>query len=319
MKNVLITGCAGFIGFHLCNSLLKSNFNIFGIDNLNDYYDVKLKKDRLKILKKNKKKFFFYRLDINNYEKLFKKLNSLKIDMVINLAAQAGVRYVYENPPAYFESNIRGFFNILELMRIKKINFLLYASTSSVYGNNKNPFVETQSTDSQIQFYAATKKCNEIIANSYHEMFKINSIGLRFFTVYGPWGRPDMSIFKFTKNILENKPISVFNNGNHLRDFTYVDDIVKGISLLIKSKPLGHNIFNIGNNNQVSLMELIKKLESCLSNKAKKKFLKMQKGDIHQTKSNTSKLNSLTGYQSSIDIDTGLKNFVNWFKEYYRV
>ena len=318
MRNILVTGCAGFIGFHLTKKLLDQNFTIIGIDNLNDYYDVVLKKNRLKILKKHNK-FLFYKIDINNLDALLKKFNDIKFDLVINLAAQAGVRYVFKKPKSYFESNLNGFFNILEFTRIKNIKNFIYASTSSVYGNNKIPFYESQNTDNPIQFYAATKKCNEIIANSYFEMFKINCLGLRFFTVYGPWGRPDMSLYKFTENIYLNKKIEIFNKGNHKRDFTYIDDVVNGINLLILSKIKGHNIFNIGNSRQVHLMKIIKILEKITEKKAKLKFLPMQKGDIFETKSNISKIRQAAGYKSTVDIEEGLYNFVKWYKEYHKI
>ena len=318
MNNILITGCAGFIGFHLTLKLVKEKKTIVGIDNLNDYYDVNLKKTRLKKLK-SYKNFFFVKGDISNKIDLFKKLKKYKISAIINLAAQAGVRNVFLEPDKYFQSNISGFYNILEFCKSRKIKYLFYASTSSVYGDNEIPFSENQFTDKPIQFYAASKKCNEIMAHSYYEMFNINSVGMRFFTVYGPWGRPDMSLYKFTKNIFSNKKIEIFNKGNHKRDFTYVDDVVNGIFLLLSTKIKGHNIFNIGNSKQVHLMEIIKILEKITNKKAKLKFLPMQRGDIFETKSNISKIKRMAGYRSSVDIKDGLNNFVKWYKQYHKV
>ena len=236
---ILITGCAGFIGYHLSKYLIKKNINVIGVDNINNYYDTKLKKDRLKnLFITNKKKFSFYKTDIHNqkkFELIFKK--NKRITHVINLAAQAGVRYSITNPNTYVKSNLVGFANVLENCKCYKVKNLIFASTSSVYGSNKKmPYKESDDTDSPIQFYAATKKSNEVMAYSYSHLYNINTIGLRFFTVYGPWGRPDMALFKFTKNILAGKKIDVYNHGNHSRDFTYIDDIVDAIFLLINRK-----------------------------------------------------------------------------------
>ena len=319
-KNILITGCAGFIGYHftkLC--MLNKNYKIIGIDNLNKYYSVKLKLDRIIDLKKNNlnKNFIFKKTDINNYNKLFSLCKKYNINQVINLAAQAGVRHVFKKPKDYFSSNLLGFFNILEVCRNLKIKELIYASTSSVYGDNKKmPFLENHDTSLPIQFYAATKKCNEVMAHSYAKMFSVNSIGVRFFTVYGSWGRPDMSIFKFTKNIIENKNIEIFNYGDHLRDFTHVSDIVSAIYKLSKKIKKGSEIFNIGNNKQIKLMEMIKILEKLLNKKSKKIFKPLQAGDIVATHSSTKKLYNYIGYKSKINIKTGIKEFLDWYLQY---
>ena len=318
--NILVTGCAGFIGYNFTLFLLKKKkFNVFGLDNLNHYYDVNLKKNRLSILKKNKK-FFFQKIDIcetNKIERFFKKN---KITHVVHLAAQAGVRYSIENPRKYMESNMLGFFNILDFSQKYKINHLVYASTSSVYGDNKNyPLQENFITDNPISFYAATKKSNEVMAYSFFKMFGINSIGLRFFTVYGSWGRPDMSIFKFSKNILKGKFIEIYNNGNHIRDFTHVNDIVDGIYGVINKNKFGYKIFNIGNNKTVHLMKMLRILEKSLGKKAKIKYKPMQPGDIKSTKSSTKKLYNYSGYKSKINLEKGINEFVMWFKDYYKV
>ena len=262
-KRILITGGAGFIGFSLCKKLLEEKkYKVFSIDNFNNYYSVKIKKDRVNLLKKNYNNFYFSKIDITNFNKLNNFVKKNKIEKIVNLAAQAGVRYSYTNPDVYFKSNVLGFFNILEVSRLNKISEVLAASSSSVYGEqSKFPIKESYENSKPIQFYAATKKSNEVMAYSYYKMFKINFILMRFFTVYGPWGRPDMSLFKFTKNIINNKKIEVFNNGKHVRDFTYIDDIVSGIQKLIAKKNKGYNIFNIGNNTNIKLMDIIKLLE----------------------------------------------------------
>jgi len=320
-KNILITGCAGFIGFHLSKKLLeKTNYSIIGVDNMNNYYSTKLKKDRINYLKKFSKKFIFYKCDIKNFKELEKIIKKYKIVKIVNLAAQAGVRYAYQNPKSYFESNLSGFFNILEICRIYNIKDLFYASTSSVYGDRKKiPFYENDNTDFPIQFYAATKKSNEVMAYSYYKMFGVNCIGLRFFTVYGSWGRPDMSIFKFTKNILKGKSIEIFNNGNHIRDFTHVSDIINGIFSIIHRNKSGYKIFNIGNNKQVHLMKMLNILEKNLGKKAKIKYKPMQPGDIKSTKSSTRNLYKYSGYKSKISLEKGINEFVMWFKNYYKI
>jgi len=318
---ILVTGCAGFIGFHLSLFLLKKNIKVIGIDNINEYYDVRLKKDRLKILK-TYKKFSFNKFDLINKKKidLIIKKNGIKI--IIHLAAQAGVRYSIKNPNSYFKNNLEVFFNILEVSRFNKINHLVFASTSSVYGDNFNfPSKEDFNTDKPLSFYAATKKSNEIMAYTYSNIFKLPCTGLRFFTVYGPYGRPDMALFKFTKNILENKKIELFNNGNHARDFTYIDDVVDGIFSIInkpEKQKIPFSIFNIGNGNSKKLKEYINLIEKNLGLKAKIVKLPLQKGDIKKTSSDITKLNLCTGYNAKINIEVGIKKFIDWYKEYYK-
>jgi UDP-glucuronate 4-epimerase len=318
---ILVTGCAGFIGFHLCNYLLKKNINVIGIDNINNYYDINLKKNRLKILKAYKK-FSFSKFDLINNKKLNLIVKNNRIKIIIHLAAQAGVRYSVKNPNSYYKNNMQVFFNILEVSRLYKINHLMFASTSSVYGENFNyPSKENFNTDKPLSFYAATKKSNEIMAYTYSNIFKLPCTGLRFFTVYGPYGRPDMALFKFTKNILENKKIELFNNGNHARDFTYIDDVINGIYSLInkpKNKKIPFNIFNIGNGNSKKLKEYIKLIEKNLDLKAKVKKLPIQLADIKKTHSDISNLNLYTGYTPKINIEIGVKRFIDWFKEYYK-
>ncbi len=320
--NILITGAAGFIGYHLILKILNKNLKVFGVDNINDYYDVKLKKDRINTLKKSKK-FFFYKIDLNEYKKLNNIIKKNKIKIIIHLAAQAGVRYSIENPRTYFKSNLEGFFNVLELSRHNKIKHLIYASTSSVYGDTKKfPLHESNPTDFPLSFYAATKKSNEIMAHSYSYIYKLPTTGVRFFTVYGPFGRPDMALFKFTKNIINNQSIELFNNGRHLRDFTYVDDIVDGIFSLIKKqsvKSIPYEIFNIGNGSPKKLLDYLKFIEKNLKRKAKIKKLPLQTGDIIKTHSDIKKLKKLTGYNPKININIGIKKFIEWYKDYYKV
>ena len=332
---ILVTGCVGFIGFHLSKKLILNGHTVIGVDSINNYYGIKIKLDRLKILKKISKKFIFKKGDISNnffLEKVFKKF---KIDQVINLAAQAGVRYSIENPKAYLDSNLVGFFNILECSKKFKIKHLIYASTSSVYGNNsKLPFKESRHADHPIQFYAATKRSNEIMAHSYSHLYGLPTTGLRFFTVYGPWGRPDMALFIFTKNILKGHKIDLFNFGNHIRDFTYVDDIVEPIIRLLKKPPKKMNknlkkndpsesyapfkIYNIGNNKPKKLKEFVKAIEDKVGKKAKINLKPLQKGDVYETYADTSKIYKSTGYKSKTDIDIGISNFVDWFRNYYK-
>ena len=315
--NILITGCAGFIGFHTCNTILQeTKFNVFGIDNLNKYYDVNLKKERLKILKKSKN-FNFKKKNICNLNSLKKIFKEKKFDIVINLAAQAGVRYSIDNPSVYMESNIKGFFNILECSRIFKIKHLIYASTSSVYGNLKKfPLEETDNTDKPLSFYAASKKTNEVLAYSYSNIFKIPTTGLRFFTVYGPYGRPDMSLFKFADRISKNKSIELFNNGNHVRDFTYVTDVVTSIKLLIDKIPKNdppYAIFNIGSNNPKNLKLFLRLIEKNLNIKSKVNKLPLQKGDVHKTHANVDKLYKRIKFKPKVNIEEGIKKFINWY------
>ena len=288
-KNYLITGSAGFIGFHLSKKLLSEGFNVLGVDNLNNYYDQRIKQDRNKILKKYKN-YKFNKIDIKDYKKLDRIFRKNSIHGVVNLAAQAGVRYSLKNPRSYIENNINGFFNILELSKKYRIKKFIYASTSSIYGLQKKfPLKENFNTDNPIQLYAATKKSNELMATSYSHLYKMDTVGLRFFTVYGPWGRPDMALFKFTKNILKGKPIEIFNKGKHERDFTYVEDIVDGIHKIIISKKskFGSKIFNIGNGKKIRLLKYVQLIEKNLNKKSKKKFLPLQKGDVIKTHSET--------------------------------
>jgi len=319
-KKYLVTGSAGFIGFHLSKKLLLDGSIVTGIDNINNYYDQKLKKDRNKILKKNKN-YKFKKIDIKNYKKLESVFKKNKFECVINLAAQAGVRYSLINPKSYIDNNIVGFFNVIDLVKKYKVKKIIYASTSSIYGiQSKFPIKENFDTNNPTQLYAATKKSNEVIAASYSKLYNINTIGLRFFTVYGPWGRPDMALFKFTKNIIKGKPIEVFNKGKHSRDFTFVDDIVDGIVKIIKKrkKILSHKIYNIGNGKKVSLMEYIKLIEKNLNKKAKKKFLPLQKGDVIKTHSSTKLLRKDYGYISKTSVSHGVKKFINWYLSYYK-
>ncbi len=320
LKRILVTGGAGFIGFNLCKKLLEEKkFKVYSVDNLNNYYSIKIKKDRINFLNKNFKNFFYSKIDITNFKKLNNYVKKNKIEKIVHLAAQAGVRYSFTKPRVYFKSNLLGFFNILEVSRLNNISEILAASSSSVYGDqSKFPIKECYENSKPIQFYAATKKSNEIMAYSYYKMFKLNFVFMRFFTVYGPWGRPDMSLYKFTKNILKNKKIDVYNNGKHVRDFTYIDDIVSGIHKLILKKNKGHKIFNIGNTKKVNLMNMINILEKNLNKKAKINFLPMQPGDIYQTHSSTKKLENYVNYKSKTKIETGIKNFVDWFLSYHR-
>ena len=332
---ILITGCIGFIGFHLSKKLILNGHTVIGVDSINSYYGTKIKYDRLKILRKESKKFVFKKGDISSslfVERIFK---TFKIDQVVNLAAQAGVRYSIENPKAYVESNLIGFFNILECCRQFKIKHLIYASTSSVYGNNSPlPFSEKNHADHPIQFYAATKRANELMAHSYSSLYNLPTTGLRFFTVYGPWGRPDMALFLFTKNILEGKKIDLFNYGNHIRDFTYVDDIVNPLVKLVRKIPKKNiklkknrdpskssapfNIFNIGNNNPKKLKEFVQEIEKKLGLKAKVNLKKLQSGDVYETFADTSKLENHVNYKSQTNLKTGISKFIDWYKLYFK-
>ena len=318
---ILITGSAGFIGYHVTKKILNKNIKVIGIDNINNYYDVNLKKNRIKDLKKNKK-FFFYKVDLSNYKKLDNIVKNKKIKIIIHLAAQAGVRYSIKNPRIYFKSNLEGFFNILEISRHNNIKHLIYASTSSVYGDSKKfPLSEINRTDQPLSFYAATKKSNEVMAHSYSYIYKLPCTGVRFFTVYGPFGRPDMALFKFTKNILNNHPIELYNKGNHFRDFTYVDDIVDGIYSLIKKqskKSIPYEIFNIGNGTPKKLLDYLKHIEKNLNKISKTKKLPLQTGDIVKTHSNINKLKKYTGYKPKTNIKIGINRFIEWYKDYYR-
>ena len=316
---------SGFIGFHLCLLLLKNNYNVIGLDNLNDYYDVNLKKSRLKLL--DKLKFNFYKIDITDYKSLEECVKNEKPQIIINLAAQAGVRYSIQNPISYIDNNIYGFFNILELCKKINIEKLIFASSSSVYGNiDKEKFSENEKVDHQLNLYAVSKKTNELMAHAYSNLYNIPSIGLRFFTVYGPWGRPDMAYFKFTKNIIDDIPIDVYGNGNMYRDFTYIDDIVEGILKLLEisneklfssSKNL-YEIFNIGNNNTVNLNYFISILEKSIGKKAKKNFLEVQPGDVKRTSANIIKIQSKLHFSPQKKIEEGIPKFVEWYKKYHQ-
>lgn len=328
-----MTGAAGFIGFHTCKELVRHSYDVVGIDNLNDYYSVKLKKDRLNNLVKGKTAFSI--VDLCDQQALDKLFSDNQFDVVINLAAQAGVRYSIENPRAYIDTNISGFLNILEACRHYSIKNLIYASSSSVYGmNSKMPFDVADNVDHPVSLYAATKKSNELLAHTYSHLYKIPTTGLRFFTVYGPWGRPDMAYFSFTKNIINGTAINVFNNGEMQRDFTYIDDIVEGILRLI-TKPASSNpnwdslnpdpgsskspyrLYNIGNNNPVSLEDFIACIESAVGKKAKKNYMSMQLGDVQSTFADVSGLEEAIGYKPSTPLDKGINKFVEWYKSYY--
>ncbi len=319
-KTLVITGSAGFIGFHLSLKLLKKGYQVIGIDNLNNYYDVKLKKDRNKILKEYKN-YIFKKIDIKNLKELNRIFKKKKIYCVIHLAAQAGVRYSLINPKSYIDNNILGFFNVLDTLRKNNVKKFIYASTSSIYGLQKKfPLKEKFNTDNPIQLYAATKKSNEVMAASYSHLYKISTIGLRFFTVYGPWGRPDMALFKFTKNILKGKPIDIFNKGRHVRDFTYVEDIVNGICKIIINKKinLGSKIYNIGNGKKISLMKYIELIEKNLMKKSKRRYLSLQKGDVIKTHSDTRLLKKDYDYFPNTSVESGVKKFIEWYISYFR-
>lgn len=333
---VLVTGAAGFIGYHLSKRLLENALHVIGVDNLNDYYDSNLKKDRLEILSEFDN-FEFHCIDIKNKLDVDEIFNKYQPTHVINLAAQAGVRYSIENPNAYIESNIVGFFNILEACRFNSIEHLIYASSSSVYGGNKTvPFSTNHNVDHPVSLYAATKKSNELMAHAYSHLYKIPTTGLRFFTVYGPYGRPDMAYYSFTKKIFEGKKIEVFNNGDMVRDFTFIDDIVESIFRLLKIIPkidenwlekdgdlsssfAPYKIYNIGNSKPVRLLTFIEVLESLIDNKANIEFLEMQDGDVQNTYADVSDLEDSINFAPQTDLQTGLEKFVNWYREYYKI
>ena len=336
---ILVTGAAGFIGFHLCKRLIELGESVVGFDNINDYYEVDLKYARLdetgisqskiewaqevKSYKYNN--YTFCRINLEDKEFLNKIFQDYKIDVVINLAAQAGVRYSLENPDVYVQSNIVGFLNILECCRHFKIKHLIYASSSSVYGENKKvPFSVDDAVDNPISLYAATKKSNELMAYTYSHLYGIPTTGLRFFTVYGPWGRPDMAIYLFTKAILDGKPINVFNNGEMSRDFTFIDDIISGIDIVLNHIPVkkinkpAYKIYNIGNGKPKSLIDFIGAIENSLGKVSNKNFLPMQAGDVPQTWADIRDLR-LLGYKSNIPIKEGVDKFVKWYRQYYNV
>jgi len=313
---VLVTGAAGFIGFHLAKRLLERGDTVAGVDNLNAYYDPALKISRLEQLR-GLQGFQFARADIADREAMEEVFGGERFDAIVNLAAQAGVRYSIENPYAYIDANIVGFMNILEGARRHRTGHLVFASTSSVYGLNMDlPFTESQNTDRPISLYAATKKANEVMAHSYAHLFGIPATGLRFFTVYGPWGRPDMALFKFTKGILAGEPIPVFNEGRMVRDFTYVDDIVEGVVRVI-DRPAAYRIFNIGNHQRVELMAYIRAIEKALGMKANLDLLPMQPGDVAATEADTSALEAATGFRPHTPVEEGVQRFVDWYRGYY--
>lgn len=335
---LLITGAAGFIGYHLIKALLKEGFEVVGVDNINNYYDVNLKYGRLgeigihngdKLNNWEKKKsslffnFSFVKMDIVEQAKLEELFSKEKFTHVVNLAAQAGVRYSIENPSSYIQSNLVGFANILEACRHHNIEHLLFASSSSVYGNSKEiPFKETEQVDSPVSLYAATKKSNELMAYTYSHLYEFQITGLRFFTVYGPWGRPDMAPILFANAISNGDPIKVFNNGNMLRDFTYVDDIIEGIINCLRYENAAtpkYEIFNIGNSKPVELLNFINLLEDGMGTKAQKEFLPMQPGDVKVTYADVTSLSNKTGYQPRVSLKEGLQEFVKWYKAYYNV
>ena len=337
---ILVTGCAGFIGYHLTQKLIENGHNVMGIDNLNDYYDVRLKLDRLKelgidsdnALHQNKavasdsfKSFKFVRMSIEDRENLPQLFNHNHFDVVCNLAAQAGVRYSLENPEAYVDSNIVGFLNILECCKNHKIEHLVYASSSSVYGMNKKiPFTTTDSVDHPISLYAASKKSNELMAHTYSHLYGIRTTGLRFFTVYGPWGRPDMAMFLFTDAILKHKPIKVFNHGKLERDFTYIDDIAQGITQIVENKytseyntDIPYHLYNIGNSKSVKLLDFIEAIEDDIGLKASKEMMPMQPGDVEKTWADVSGLERDYNYRPNTPIKSGIQKFITWYKTYY--
>ena len=323
-KIILVTGGAGFIGYHLSKQLLEYDCTVIGYDNLNDYYEVQLKYDRLKDLE-GREGYTFIKGDLADKETLGKLFQEYSFDIVVNLGAQAGVRYSIDNPDAYMSSNMVGFYNILECCRHYPVEHLVYASSSSVYGANKKvPFSVEDKVDYPVSLYAATKKSNELMAHCYSKLYGIPATGLRFFTVYGPFGRPDMAYFKFAKKIMAGETIQIYNNGDMMRDFTYIDDIVKGITNILPNPPaeIGtgarYKVYNIGNNKPEKLMDYIETLEKHLGREAKKEFLPMQPGDVYQTYADVSDLMHDFDFKPSTSIDEGLGKFVTWFKEYYR-
>jgi UDP-glucuronate 4-epimerase len=324
---LLVTGAAGFIGMHVAARLLQAGHNVTGVDNLNHYYDVRLKQARLNVLQPYPN-FRFLKIDLADGEKVNELFDGGKFERVIHLAAQAGVRYSLENPHVYIQSNVVGFTNILEACRHFPVKHLVYASSSSVYGANKKlPFSVRDNVDHPISLYAASKKANELMAHAYSHLFRIPTTGLRFFTVYGPWGRPDMAVFSFTKAILEGKPIDVFNHGKMQRDFTYIDDIVEGVLLVVDRPPAPgeesspssapYKLYNIGNHQPVELMKVIEVLEKCLGKSVHKNMLPLQPGDVLATFADVDDLMRDTGFHPATPIEVGLENFVRWYQSYY--
>lgn len=336
MKTVLVTGAAGFIGSAISRYLLDRGDRVIGLDNMNAYYDVELKKARLALIKDHAN-FSFIKGDLEDTDLINKTFAEQKPDGVVNMAAQAGVRHSLENPHSYVDSNLKGFMNILEASRHSKLGHLVYASSSSVYGANETlPFSEHDNVDHPVSLYAATKKANELMAHCYSHLFGIPTTGLRFFTVYGPWGRPDMALFRFTKNILAGEPIDLYNNGKHSRDFTYVDDIVEGVVRILDkpaepdpdwsgkkpdsaSSSAPYRVYNIGNSSPVSLMDFVACLEKELGTEAKKNYLPMQPGDVEATWADTSDLSDAVNYKPGTDVATGISRFVAWYRDYYKI
>jgi len=336
LNRILVTGAAGFIGFHLANRLLSEGWYVIGLDNVNDYYDVSLKHARLDILKKSQN-FKFYKTSLEDRPQVDDLFTKESPEYVVNLAAQAGVRYSLTNPHTYTSSNIEGFLNILEGCRHHKVKHLIYASSSSVYGANKSmPFSVGQNVDHPVSLYAATKKANELMAHTYSHLYGLPTTGLRFFTVYGPWGRPDMALFLFTRAILEGKPIDVFNHGKMKRDFTYIDDIIEGLVRLLPIIPEKNNewdalnpdpsfsaapykLYNIGNNNPVELNTFITSIEKAIGKKAKRNLLPLQPGDVVETFADVTHLAEVCGFKPATKIEDGIQSFVDWYKDYYKI
>ena len=338
---ILVTGAAGFIGFHITKRLLREGFEVVGMDNLSPYYDLRLKKARLQELedfsKKQSVKFFFFKEDLENKNFLTELFRKYKFNKVVNLAAQAGVRYSIENPSSYINSNIVGFANLLEVCRRNDIENLIYASSSSVYGGNKRlPFSEEHNVDHPVSLYAASKKANELMAHSYSHLYGIPTTGLRFFTVYGPWGRPDMALFLFTKSILKGEPIQIFNKGEMIRDFTFIDDITESLFRVINKEASSdsnfdylqpspssswapYKIFNIGNSNPINLMDFISTIEEIIGRKAKKEFLDMQPGDVASTSADTELLENWIGFKPRTSVKEGIKKFIDWYTDFYDI
>ena len=321
---ILVTGVAGFIGYHLAKRLINTGNNkVYGIDNLNDYYDVKLKQNRLAQIKEFNN-FTFWTIDLGDRQALSELFATHQFDYVINLAAQAGVRYSLENPHAYVDSNLTGFVNLLEGCRQQQIKHLIFASSSSVYGaNTKIPFSTEDDVSQPLSLYAATKRANELMAYTYSHLYQIPTTGLRFFTVYGPWGRPDMAYFSFTKKILLGQPIQIFNYGKMQRDFTYIDDIIEGIVRVIQNPPSSdhsppYQLYNLGNHRPVELLYFIELLEKYLGKQAQKEFLPMQPGDVPITYADIENLTLATGFEPSTTIEVGLEKFVTWYQDYYQ-
>ncbi|MCP4681788.1 MAG: NAD-dependent epimerase/dehydratase family protein [Desulfobacterales bacterium] len=315
---VLVTGSAGFIGFHLSRRLLEMGWAVIGVDNLNEYYDVGLKRARLEILK-SYDNFSFFQEDIQDFEAIEAIFKDRKVDIICNLAAQAGVRYSLKDPFAYEKSNVAGFLNLLEMARAYEVKNFVYASSSSVYGKNKKiPFDVEDRVDGPISLYAATKKANELIAHAYSHLYHIPCTGLRYFTVYGPWGRPDMALFLFTDAILKNRAIDVYNYGRMKRDFTYIDDIVEG-TIAALDRPAPYEIFNLGNSRSEDLLEYIHILEEELGRKAERNMMPMQPGDVAETAADIRKSIQLLGFRPKTTIKEGIKKFVAWYRDYYKV